>query len=297
MINRKKNPSLESVLQEDRVSLSCKGEELSLEKSIADNGIVYGDSIDIIQLPEPVKEEEASVAKETDSKEMDSERVVEKEMGSEKEASKETETEKEDSTISDSLARIKSLEETLAMVTAERDSLRTERDSLQSERDSLQSEITSLKQRLAAFESKRGTNPFERPVARHTNPFAMDDDTPVAAADPSLPPSETDATQPAQETPSTTDEPPAVQKAAHTAPTLSPAALARRAARRAANRAAHDSAVSLMPQSSPWEPSTEERHAAAATFATLAQMEEALEETVRNWCWDQGLDDATIHDM
>ena len=52
-----------------------------------------------------------------------------------------------------------------------------------------------------------------------------------------------------------------------------------------------------MPQSSPWEPSTEERHAAAATFATLAQTEEALEETVRNWCWDQGLDDATIHDM
>ena len=180
------------------------------------------------------------------------------------------------------------------MVTAERDSLRQERDSLQSE-------ISSLKQRLAAFESKRGTNPFERPVAHHTNPFAMDDETPAD----SLHPSETDVTQPVdsiqsapQQNPPTEEKSPATRKTvSHTAPTLSAAALARRAARRAANRAAHDTAVSLMPQSSPWEPSTEERHAAAAIFATLAQTEEALEETVRNWCWDQGLDDATIHDM
>ena len=281
----KKNPSLESVLQKDRVSLSCKGVELSLEKSIADNGIVYGDSIDIVLLPEPANEEETSAAvKETEPKEVNEKETELNEVDSQKDAS----------TTSDSLSRIKSLEEALTMVTAERGSLRQERDSLQSE-------ISSLKQRLAAFESKRGTNPFERPVAHHTNPFAMDDETPAD----SLHPSETDVTQPVdsiqsapQQNPPTEEKSPATRKTvSHTAPTLSAAALARRAARRAANRAAHDTAVSLMPQSSPWEPSTEERHAAAATFATLAQTEEALEETVRNWCWDQGLDDATIHDM
>lgn len=103
----KKNPSLESVLQKDRVSLSCKGVELSLEKSIADNGIVYGDSIDIVLLPEPANEEETSAAvKETEPKEVNEKETEPNEVDSQKDAS----------TTSDSLSRIKSLEEALTMV-------------------------------------------------------------------------------------------------------------------------------------------------------------------------------------
>ena len=200
--------------------------------------------------------------------------------------------------------------------------LQTELTEVKQERDQLKEEVTELKKRVKQLEEMKPKasvhkNPFERSPLK-SNPFSMDENdelytngeytlngeempgneeipgTEAVDAEASIPQTATENGETTEEvkqeelTPEETAEEVARRKKGE----------ATRRARREARQAAHRAAKAQPAQRGIWEPTEEDKETARSVFMVLThQDEDSVSDAVTGWCWDQGLDDASILEM
>lgn len=250
-----------------------QGHKIDLGTKIADLGVVYGDTIDIVQ-----------------------------------------------STSVDLESKIQEYEKQVGELQAELVEVKTERDQLQEE-------VKQLKERLKELEEIKPKpivhkNPFERSYPK-TNPFAQEtnegempdgDHGEESLADEETPNEEigevpeegVDGAQdmnekiPIEEEATVAEIPQEESIPVETAEEVERRERreATRRERREARQAAHRAAKARPAQRGIWELTDEDKDTARSIFTMLThQDEDSLSDAVTGWCWDQGLDDATIHEM